>query len=157
MPCYTGRAGHTLLKKDCQPGCACCVNTTYSCGLLKCDEQIDNNKSNAILAAQELIDNVDDSEGSGPGVVAVAIASLEIGDSLQGLGLLRLSIQRHCPFSITYYSTNEDCNILSMTVENTVITEKVEGCELSNTINDTIQFRINGVTYVEFPSVVLGT
>lgn len=44
MPCQTGRAGHTLLKKDCQSGCACCVNTAYSCGMLKCNEINDNSK-----------------------------------------------------------------------------------------------------------------
>lgn len=42
MPCQTGRAGHILLKKDCQTGCACCVNTTYSCGKLGCNEEIEN-------------------------------------------------------------------------------------------------------------------
>jgi hypothetical protein len=42
-----------------------------------------------------------------------------------------------------------------MTVENAIITEKVEGCSVSDTIEDTIQFRINGVTYIEFSSTLL--
>lgn len=44
MPCVTGQAKHTLLKKDCQSGCACCVNSTYSCGSLKCNETLINTK-----------------------------------------------------------------------------------------------------------------
>ena len=31
MPCVSGRSNHVLLRKDCVAGCACCVNTAYSC------------------------------------------------------------------------------------------------------------------------------
>ena len=48
MPCPQGRSQHTLLRKDCQSGCACCVNTAYSAGRLFCDESIDNSKSRDI-------------------------------------------------------------------------------------------------------------
>ena len=44
MPCFSGRSEHKLLRKDCEPGCACCVNTTYSCGKIGCnDETIQRN------------------------------------------------------------------------------------------------------------------
>lgn len=58
MPCLSGRSQHVLCKKDCQPGCAYCVNTAYSIGKLCCNEPLDNstNKNIRVLACQLMKD-----------------------------------------------------------------------------------------------------
>lgn len=66
MPCFTGRAGHTLLRKDCPSGCACCVNTAYSCGQLKCNETLTNSKK-VELCDTELLFNIMCSEPTSDG------------------------------------------------------------------------------------------
>jgi len=50
MPCTSGRANHTLLKKDCQLGCNCCINTTYSCQPICCKNDLFKNDCQDIVA-----------------------------------------------------------------------------------------------------------
>lgn len=52
MPCTTSKAFHTLCKPDCpKTGCACCVNTTFSCGdVLRCNELLINEKKPNVSA-----------------------------------------------------------------------------------------------------------
>lgn len=61
MPCPLGRSQHTLLRKDCQSSCACCVNTAYSVSKPFCDEPVDNSKSRDIrdLACTIIKETVD--------------------------------------------------------------------------------------------------
>jgi len=50
MPCVSGRANHTLLKKDCVPGCQCCFETAYSCQPICCKNDLLQNDCQDIFA-----------------------------------------------------------------------------------------------------------
>lgn len=94
MPCFTGRAGHTLLRKDCPSGCACCVNSTYSCGSLKCNETLINVKPNDIK--QDLCDII---------LPALENASLDTDNSFQEYVDLICALDlpsSECPVNVSF-------------------------------------------------------
>jgi hypothetical protein len=144
MPCYTGRAGHTLLKKDCQEGCACCVNTTYSCGLLKCNEEVDNfNSPDASRTYGQFLLDVNDSEGFLN--VIFSIGALVAGgpgfSNLRDNGILP---SVHCPFTLSIRVVEEDCTQTTIVVENGVVQSIDSNSGCLSTSGQTIQILVDG-------------
>ena len=129
MPCVTGRAGHTLLKKDCQSGCACCVNSTYSCGLLKCDEPLINEKKPDVSGLVcELIKES-------------AEVSCETGLSfLQDLTSLP---EKHCRFRVERRNVTQSVSLI-FEVEDRILTEDPNN-DNSVSNDDVLTYFVNGV------------
>ena len=143
MPCYTGRAGHTLLKKDCQPGCACCVNTTYSCGLLKCDEQIDNfNSPDAAGTYSQFLLDVNESEGF-LNVIFSIVALVSGGPGFSNLRDNGILPSVHCPFTISVRIVEEDCTQTIIVIENGVVQSAESNSGCSSTSGQTIQILVD--------------
>jgi hypothetical protein len=127
MPCFSGRSEHVLLKKDCVSGCACCYNHTYSCGLLKCDEQKDNTSLPDVSALVCDLLN---------GLLNDGVNCEQLLDDLN----LESLPEKHCRVVITI-------NNLSTLSSDTVV---IENRELSTTIlsvitGDVLVYLVNGV------------
>jgi hypothetical protein len=132
MPCVTGRAGHTLLKKDCQSGCACCVNSTYSCGILKCDEPLINTKKPDIsgLVCEILKNLLEENPGSCGNLISGLAASLE---SLP---------EKYCRVRIERRNITQSTSGIAETEDREIIT--IVGDPDPST-NDVLTYFVNGV------------
>src|SRR6056297_2650427 len=117
MPCTTGRAGHILLKKDCPSGCVCCVNTAYSCGLLKCNQAQDNTKKIELCDA-EILFNIMCSEPSTDGqTIDLNDLRLIINGSVELAFLNGLDPSCNVPISIINRS-NSQVTLIGTAVNN---------------------------------------
>lgn len=131
MPCVSGRSTHILLKKDCQTGCACCVNTAFSVGKICCNEQQDNvNNANISGIVCRIIKEGIDNGGCNNG-----FDFLEQTD-----GLLKLP-QTHCKVRLERRNTSQS-NTTIIDIENRNVTI----VEVNNpTSGDEIIYLVDGI------------
>ena len=106
MPCVSGRSNHILLKKDCKAGCACCVNTAYSCAP-PCykDQLINTDKTDIRSLMCELIQD------------AISAKGCDIGFDIE-LGALPA---KHCMIRIEQRNVTRSDSVIAE-IEDAVIT-----------------------------------
>jgi len=94
MPCFTGRASHILLKKDCQDGfnCGCHPIAAFGVGKLICDKKDEFVNSNKPIVTQLVCDLLQELfEENG----CVPLLSEDLPEIIPFLP------EKHCKFTLT--------------------------------------------------------